>query len=893
MAHAVVQVARTRRAVRPTLPDAGKPDAGVDEPQTPEAAAQKGEVPLHAVRTSTPPQIDGDVNDAVWATAPVFKDFVQVLPVAGAAPTEQSELRVLYDDTALYVSVICHDSAPDTIDRPLATRDDIPQADRLELSIDSAFERRNGYFFTVTAGGVLGDALLYSDVNSTTTWDAVWSGAAAMRPDGWSAEWAIPLSTFRFSASKEQTWGLHVRRYVYRLHEISDSKLIPITDNAWVSKLGVLEGLVDLKPVRQIEVVPYVVGRASLRPQFSDPTTPKPRLFEPSGDIGVDLRTTLLSDLTLTATVNPDFGQVEADQVILNLTNLELFFPEKRPFFNQGLELFEPVGDEYVAPHRLFYSRRIGLDAPILGAAKLIGALGGGVQVGVLDAVVLGAADPGKAAIAFTTPTPSQLAAVEAMPDQSVMFHLTRPLHLGKDSELPATPPTATNFNATTVRADFTDTFALGAMFAAATPLAPRCAPADFATPAQYDLAECRGQGGEVASVDWNARSAGRDWVFLGALEGSRREDGLAADIQPDGVAIHPGDLGYGGYFKAGKFGGEGMRVGLSGDYASPRLDLNSTGYLATQNLARAGANVGYVRTQDLGALRNMSLNLSADSSYTTDTRWTPRGNNFALDFLISLPSYDSLGVGAAYSMPRDDVREIAGTGIPFERRQSASAYVLATSDVGRPVSLQLKATGVYALPGLVAAELGWGVQGTLVLRPFSRFQTRIDAQWANTPNGARWVDTLPDLDAADPTRQHFLFGQQESQNLSITLRQTVVLRPTLTVTAYAQLFSAYVHYPRYFTGSAAPGGTIEQAALTPATAAASADFHEAALNINVVARWEYRIGSTLFLVYTHAGNELGLSPTQAPAQSLFPLRLGPGPATDTVLLKWSWWFGR
>ena len=218
------------------------------------------------------------------------------------------------------------------------------------MGIDSTHDRRSAYYFGINAAGVLRDGLFFGDVNLADTWDGVWDGAVAVRPDGWSAELAIPLDLLRFPRAQTQDWGFLVRRTVHRTHQVYDSTLVPRSANGLVSRFGTLTGLDGVTPRGAFQIPPYVTGRLSFRPQYTDPAYPEPRLTEPSADVGADLRATLTSDLTLNAAINPDFGQVEADQVILNLSNHELFFPEKRPFFNQGLDLFQPVGAEYGPP---------------------------------------------------------------------------------------------------------------------------------------------------------------------------------------------------------------------------------------------------------------------------------------------------------------------------------------------------------------------------------------------------------------------------------------------------------------------------------------------------------------------------------------------------------------
>ncbi len=304
---------------------------------------------ISAARAVKAPNIDGKVDEDAWQIAPVYSDFVEQYPKEGEPPTQKTEVRVLYDDTMLYVAIICFDSEPSQIVRALGRRDSTPTADLLELAIDSSFDRRSAYYFSVNAAGVLRDGLLFGDVNLLDTWDSVWSGAVSQRPDGWSAELAIPLAILRFPTAKEQQWGFHVRRTIPRTHQVFDSTLLPRSANALVSRFGQLTDVLNLQP-SAISSSCRTWACASRR----GPNTQTPRCRGRScgtrqEDIGLDLRASLFSDLTLNATINPDFGQVEADQIILNLTTTEVFFPEKRPFFNEGLDLFQPVGFEYGA----------------------------------------------------------------------------------------------------------------------------------------------------------------------------------------------------------------------------------------------------------------------------------------------------------------------------------------------------------------------------------------------------------------------------------------------------------------------------------------------------------------------------------------------------------------
>ena len=914
--------------------------------------ARAAQGPIRAVRTHEAPKIDGLVDDPVWRAAPVFTDFLESFPTVGARPSLETEVRVLYDNRTLFIAVVCHDPNPELIRRQLQRRDNPLVGDFIEVEIDSTHDRRAGYYFAVNAAGVLRDGLLFGDVNLADTWDGVWDAAVALRPDGWSAELAIPLDLLRFPRAPTQEWGFLVRRTVYRTHQVFDSTMIPPSSNGLVSRFGTLTGLDGLAPRSAFQLTPYVTGRLTLRPQYSDPAFPQPRLLDPSADVGADLRATLTSDLTLSAAINPDFGQVEQDQVILNLSNQELYFPEKRPFFNQGLELFQPVGVEYLGqppPQQLFYSRRIGLDTPILAAAKVSGTGWKGLDVGVLDAVVMNAANPSLQQAAYLDGPDADdrlIHQLEGSPDRRLELHPQRPFHLGLNDELPREPPVSRNYFAAVARQTVLGSSSVGMMVTSANPLMPRCTEAQIEATAARDPVtgqplrdpvtgrlvspspdtdlinpvDCQAYGGTTAGIDFNLRSPDAEWVALGSLNGSRRIGGPASDPLRDGTVMHPGDLGYGGYFAAGRFGGEGIRADVTYRYASPRLDLNAMGFLQSQNQQALVADLKYYRNTGIGSLHEVLVALSASTWWSTDGRSTPRGNYAFLDTDVILPGYQKVGLTVNLEVPRYDVREINGYGVPFERRGDVGLTLYGNTDPNRPVSL---AGDVYVFRafhmGPVAPQTGWGTLLTLFIRPWPWWETQLIGQLDFKPQGARFIDctasspgTTPVAELCqgngfdDHTRNTFLFGVEDAKDLSLTLRQTFVFTPRLTLQIYAQLFSAGGHFGQLYQAQGAAGDRIHIADLQRvSTRPADIDdpnFHDAALNLNVVLRWEYRLGSTLFLVYSRSQGVLGLTKErdpvtgdiihqQAPTSGLVPLRLGPGPAVDTVQVKWSYFW--
>ncbi len=851
-------------------------------------------------------EIDGRLEEPDWTRAPAYGDFVQLFPTEGAAPTQRTEVRVLYDDQALYVGVTCHDSHPAGIVRTLGRRDRLPYSDAVMVVVDSTHEGRTAYEFTVTAAGVQEDGIFYDDDQLSTDWDAVWDAAVATTADGWTAELRIPLAALRFSDAPSQTWGFGVKRTVARLHEESASVLIRRSQRGLVSRLGTLVGLEDLHPVADLELAPYLAARAALRPRFADPTVPQPRVLDPVGDVGLDLKSSLGRGLALQGTVNPDFGQVEADQIILNLSRFEAFFPEKRPFFTQGMDLFQSVpggSGSRPSPQQMFYSRRIGLDAPILGAAKLSGKASDEVQIGLLEAFVTGEG---------TGVGPQDASGAPQAAPHQIRFLPAQPLHLAPYDSLPFLSPAPRNFLVGTARWQPAPTRTFGLTATSALLAGPACSPQDafqWSVDTDYLPRRCDTPAGNALAGDWTLRSADGDWFFRGQATGSQWLGSAPLRALPDGTVFHKGDLGYGAYASAGTQGGEPWRFEGQWYYESPRLELNALGYQRTQNEQLGRAILHWVKPNGVGPFHSVDLQLGAETHWTTDGGGWHRGSQLWAGGDFQLRSFHSFGCLAALDAEYWDVREIDRSGVfsgrpgdpapqpgtPYRRPGDYGAQCWLSSDPNGPFHVEGGGgIGRTFATGPLAPVTFWGAGLSFVLRPQARVETRIDLQYDQNRFRARYVDH--DLDPVQPL-DTYTFADLYAPDFSVTLRQQLVLTPRLTLQAYAQLFTSYGHYGPYYTAAAPPGQAVTPSSLlpipAPPSASASYDFRDVALNVNVVLRWEYRLGSTLYLVYTRSQVERGL-PDGAPVPAtLRPTALGPGPTTDTFMVKWAYWWSR
>ncbi len=361
-----------------------------------------------AVRTKEPVKIDGILDESIWQDSFPISGFIQKDPNEGKQATERTEVRIAYDNNALYIGARMYDSSPDSIIQNLARRDVSVNSDLFKVYLDPYFDKRSGFYFGVNASGTLYDGTLYNDTWNDNSWDGVWEGKANIDDRGWTVEMKIPFSQLRFKLKDINIWGIDFERDIARKHETDFLVYIPKNSNGFVSRFAELEGIKDINPPRDFEILPYVTTKA----EYSSPVSGNPynngAVYTPN--FGADLKFGIGTNLTLNATINPDFGQVEIDPAVINLSDVETYFNEKRPFFIEGSSIFE-FGRGGVTNYwnfnwwnpSFFYSRRIGrapegsvpsadfVDEPegthILGAAKLTGRLDGDWNIGTIQAL--------------------------------------------------------------------------------------------------------------------------------------------------------------------------------------------------------------------------------------------------------------------------------------------------------------------------------------------------------------------------------------------------------------------------------------------------------------------------------------------------------------------------
>ncbi|MFN8549464.1 MAG: DUF5916 domain-containing protein [Candidatus Eisenbacteria bacterium] len=502
-------------------------------------------------------QVDGKLDEDFWRDAPSGERFTVNEPDRGKAPSEQTVFKVAYDDDAIYFGVACWERDPRNITAHLSRRDRFSDSDLVSVYVDPYDDNTTGYNFRVNPLGVQADAYIYDDGNRDDDWDAVWESEVSRDKDGWYAELKIPFSSIRYRSGAEMNWGLEVYRYMHGRGEDTAWVTWDREQRGFVSRFGTLSGLRDVPAPRQLEIVPYVVAVAT------DPSTIGKEDRHANENFGADLKYGVTSDLTLNATVQPDFGQVEADPANLNLSPFETFYSEKRPFFVEGSRFFQLNG------FNLFYSRRIGTgdeNSRIRFAGKLTGKAQGNVSLGVLAAVT-------------DVTQEGQSHNFLKSGDQLNRYLVTR---VGKE------------WRGGTLRVNVMQT--------AVQRTASRAAVGN------YDSREAYTSG-----LDWNWDFHDRRYNFSGFTVGSI----IAPEALADRVNADRKRYGTGGGFDLSQSGGK-LHYGTWGRWESDRLDLNDVGFLSSPDEVSSGFWSSYNYNPDSkdGRILSGNLNLNFNRSW-------------------------------------------------------------------------------------------------------------------------------------------------------------------------------------------------------------------------------------------------------------------------------------
>ena len=818
---------------------------------------------LRAVRADRAPSIDGDLSDPAWQNAPEFTDFTQHDPHDTMPSTLPTSVRIVYDDDAIYFGMKMVDTHPPS--SRLARRDNYTQSDFISINLDPQLDRLSGNAFTIFPTNVQVDTVLYNDIAEDQSWDGVWESATSVVSDGWVLEVRIPYSQLRFPDRPSHVWGVNITRRTMRLNEMVRIVNTPKGETGFVSHFADIVGIEGIRRGRPLEILPYVVTRSDFRSGL-DGSDPLVSSSEDNIDGGLDLKYALTSSLTLTGTLNPDFGQVEVDPAVVNLSEFETFYPEKRPFFTEGSNLFRfggspaPSHFNFINPPSIFYSRRIGrapqirpetefFDSPsqttILGAAKLTGRVAGGWSIGVLDA----------------------LTDVE----------YARTLDHDERGRVGVEP--GTNYLVSRLAKELGSGSRVGVVV----------------TSVNRDLSD------EMSALRDNAFTAGidgymtlgdRSWILEGFAIGSRIEgseesielaqrSALRYYQRPDAghVELDPtrSELtGWGGFAMISKASGVWRPIVAVQAY-SPGFETNDAGYMQRTDLISAHAVMQYVnetltprfrdRRMYLGTWQNQNFDgdtleqgLLAEFFGTLHNYWQPR-----LELLAWSEAYsDRLTRGGPVAKTPGGWQ--AELGIATDERQNLTFEIEG----------ELEEIG----DGSYQRSLGLEISA----HPWSNLQLSVEPSYSRSHEETQYLTAFDDPAAQATYGTRYLFADLDQHVFELSTRVDWTLSPRLSFQLYLQPFIAAGDYSN------------PKALVAPRTrdyepypySGPEPDFNIRSLRGSAVVRWEFRPGSALYVAWNENRSgfdddgdfRIGRDLREIPNQ----------PSHDVIVLKVSYW---
>jgi hypothetical protein len=849
------------------------------------ANAQSSSKKATAIRIEgSAPRIDGHLNDAVWQGAPGIEDFEQKRPLEGVPPSERTKVIIAYDNDALYVGARMYRTDPSRIPRAISRRDGYANAEFVSITLDTQLDRRTAFGFSISAAGVRGD-YHHSQDNEMhgreSQYDPVWEGAAIIDSIGWTAEMRIPFSQLRFSHAERQEWGMQLDRWIPDKNEDIMWVAVPQRETGFISRFGTLVGLEGIRATRPVELLPYIASdltrtaNADVRNPFRNPSTVR---------LGLDAKFGIGPNLTVDATVNPDFGQVEADPAEVNLTAFETIFEERRPFFIEGSQLIRADGPNY------FYSRRIGgpphlavdgayVDQPrastILGAAKLTGRTALGMSIGALLAV-----------------TDAERARVVPLGGGSTLRHFVEPrsayavVRLQQEIGSQASTLGGT---LSAMRRDLTGKPELEAVLSRE------------AMAGGLDW-RIRFQQGKYALTGW----AGFSYLAGDSAAVAQKQLSSAhyfARPDADHLTFDPSHRSMTGYttsIRADKDAGRHILWGAQVITESQGYDVNDMGRLQSADDIDYNADIQiretqpgrYFRSWQLGFLTKGAYNYgwnhelnqwSQSTSLTFKNLW-----NFSMRTLLDLRHLDD-------ALTRGGPLMATGLGWGQEIRLSNSFGAR---------------TGWRATYAWNRDELGShriGIGAGLTFRPSPSWQLSLDPSYQSTTDARQYVTQLADPIATGTFGGRYVFSFVDRTTISVRTRLNYAFSPSLTLEGYGEPFAASGRFydfgelraprSRELRTFGQEGTSITRLAdgsysvtAGPTTfALVNSDFNVLSFRSNLVLRWEWNPGSTLYLVWQQNRESLDSIGSRVNFGDLWSTARADG--DNYLALKISYWF--
>lgn len=799
-----------------------------------------------AISSEDAPVIDGNLNDLIWNEAQWGTDFIEVFPDENTPPSVQTQFKIIYDDKYIYVAINALDPEPETITKRLTRRDGF-EGDRINVVFDSYHDQRTGFILTVTAAGVRGDEFVSDNGDDIDdSWNPIWSTKTQINTDGWSAEMKIPFSQLRFGNDDTQVWGFNVGRQYFKNNEYSIWDRLPVGSPGWISEAGELHGIKNIKPQRQLEIQPFKVTQLETYKREQD------NPYKNSGtdfnfNAGLDAKIGITNDLTLDVTVNPDFGQVEADPAAIALDGFEIFNREQRPFFIENKNIFDY---RFGRQDNLFFSRRIGRSAQvypdlpddsyterpnnttILGAAKFSGKTKKGWSVGLLESV-------------------TSKEYVEISTNGNTSTQIIEPF---------------TNYLVGRVQKDFNErnTF-LGGMFTATN---------RNNTPETSELRTAAYTGGVDFKHQWKDRAYFLEsYLLMSHVKGSEeaiqktqesithlfhRADATHVEVDPTRTSL----TGTGGLFRIGKVGGTNWNYNGGVKWISPELELNDVGFLRSADQIFQFANLRYQTAKPVGVFRRIGGGLRQFSSF--DFEGNHNRNQFEINANANFINNWSVRIGATHK-PKIFLNTTLQGGPRWRFSEENFGYVYIESDDRKNLS------GSINIVNSQAAENNFSffkLSGEIRYQPLDALNLSFAPEFESRPNKTQYV-TQEDYSGT----KRYILGTIDNQTLSAAIRINYTLNPNLTIQYYAQPFISRGRYSEFkYVTNATASRLDDRFQLYSSDQIkrrdedysiddnldgiedyrfGNPDFSVVQFNSNLVLRWEYIPGSEVFLVWS------------------------------------------
>jgi len=793
------------------------------------------------------PVIDGLLNDESWNIVAWTGDYIENQPDENTPPTEETKFKIVYDKKFLYFAFKCYDKDPKGIVKRLSRRDGF-EGDWVEINIDSYHDKRTGFSFTVSVSGVKGDEFISENGNNWDgSWNPIWYMKTNIDDEGWTAEVKIPFSQLKFGDAKDQIWGLQSTRRYFRAEERSVWQRVPPDAPGWVSEFGELHGLTDIEPQKQVEIQPFVVAQQESYPkQVGNP-------FRDGNDKklngGLDAKIGLTNDLTLDLTINPDFGQVEADPAAISLDGFQIFFEEKRPFFVENKNIFNFRFAD--GSDNLFYSRRIGrspqgypsasgsVDIPdnttILGAAKFSGKTQNGWSIGILESV-----------------TDKEFARIDDGTTRTK--ELVEPL---------------TNYFVGRLQKDFNNrnTY-IGGMFTAVNRKLEGNT-LDFLHSAAY-----------TAGLDFNHNWNNRKYYATGNLVLSNvhgNENAITATQQSlahlfqradaKNVSVDPTRrslTGTGGKIEAGKASDGNWRYYGLLVWRSPELELNDVGFMHHANEIREYAVLTYQTLKPFGAFRKIFNRLEQFTSFDFDGNY----NRIQYSTYPSVTFKNNWNMNAQFQYkPRIYTNTVLQGGPRFRYSTEVFESINFNSDSRKKFRYY---GGIYASQGKDKSFSYTEYDAGFAYQPVNAFTFSFSPNYSKNTSKTQYITGT--YFGSDP---RYIMGELDQRTLSASVRLDFNINPNLTVQYYGQPFISRGRYKNLNRVANPVAGDFRDRVSTfnasqisfnaitdtyfvdenvdglPDYAVSNPDFSFVQFRSNLVVRWEYIPGSEIFLVWS------------------------------------------